>query len=199
METTGSRGRTERSGGSEAPAVQTPIEIAYENMEPTPLAERHVLRGMRRIERVAPALMGVRVTLSQRNLRHRTGSLYEVHLELTLPGPDVALSRTAPLHSESEDLMSAIGEAFDKARRELIEWHDRVRGNVKVHEPKARGRVTEVFPDHGFIEASDGSSVYFHRNSIAGEGWARLEVGDEVRFTSEQGDQGPQAIHVTVP
>jgi cold shock CspA family protein/ribosome-associated translation inhibitor RaiA len=184
-------------GDAEAP-VATPVEIVYENMEATPEAEKQVLRGLDRLERVAPALMGVRVTLARRNLRHRTGDLYEARLELTLPGPDVAVSRTPPRHSESEDLAVAIGEAFDKARRELIEWHDRVRGKVKAHEPTAHGRVTDLFPDHGFIRGADGRIVYFHRNSVAGEGWAALEPGCEVRFSEEQGEQGPQASSVTI-
>jgi nucleotide-binding universal stress UspA family protein/cold shock CspA family protein/ribosome-associated translation inhibitor RaiA len=183
--------------GEEEAAVATPVEIAYENMEPASVAEGHVLRGLRRLERVAPNLMGVRVTLAKRNLRRRTGNLYEAHLELTLPGPDVAISRTSPVHSESEDLVTAIGEAFGKARRELIEWRDRNGGNVKAHVPPSHGQVTALFPDHGFILASDGRIVYFHRNSVAGDAWDRMEVGDEVRFSDEPGEKGPHATVVT--
>lgn len=176
--------------------VATPVEIAYENLKPEAAAERQVIRGLRRLERVAPELMAVRVTLANRNPRRHTGNLYDVRLELTLPGPDVAVSRTPPLHSESEDLLLAIGEAFDKARRELVESRAVRRGEVKTHEPVSRGRVTDLFPDHGFIRSSDGRIVYFHRNSIAGQEWDALQVGDEVRFRDEPGEQGPHATTV---
>jgi len=176
----------------------TPVEIAYENMEPSPAAERHVLRGLRRLERVAPDLMGVRVTLTKRHLRRRAGNLYEAHLELTLPGPDIAVSRTSPLHAESEDMVTAIGEAFGKARRELLESRTKQRGEVKAHEPPARGEVTDLFPDHGFLRATDGRIVYFHRNAVGAARWESLQVGDEVRFRDEPGDEGPHATHVTI-
>jgi cold shock CspA family protein len=94
--------------------------------------------------------------------------------------------------------VTAIGEAFDKARRELLDYHAVRRGEVKAHEPLATGEVTSVFPDHGFIRAADDRVVYFHRNSVLGGGWDEIDVGTEVRFVDEPGDEGPQATTVTV-
>lgn len=173
----------------------TPFEIAYENVEPTPLAERHVLRG---VERLGPDILRVRVTLAKRNPRHLTGNLYDVRLTISQPGPDIIVSRTPPPHRESEELVTAIGDAFDTARRQLLEYRSTRRGDVKVHEPAATGEVTEVFPDYGFIRARDGRIVYFHRNSVLGRGWDDVEVGTTVRFVDEQGEQGPQATSVTI-
>jgi nucleotide-binding universal stress UspA family protein/cold shock CspA family protein len=183
---------------AEAPAVAVPFDIAYENLEPVPAAERHVLRGLARLERLAPDLVRVRTTLARRGARREKGDLYQVSLELTGPGPDVYVSRTAPLHSENEDLLTAIGEAFDKARRRILESHAVARGDVKSHEPMARGRVTELFPDYGFIRGTDGRVVYFHAHSVLDDAWPTLEVGAEVRFVEETGEQGPQATSVTV-
>ena len=183
--------------GEQEPELGVPFEIAYENMEPSPAAERHVLRGIRRVERVAPDLMRVRVTLARRNLRRRTGNLYEAHLELERPGPDVPVSRTAPRHAESEDLVTAIGEAFGRARRELIKSRSMERGEVKTHQAPSRGFVTQLFPDHGFIRSTDGRIVYFHRNSVGDRAWQKLEAGDEVEFRDEPGEEGPHATFVT--
>jgi len=52
--------------------------------------------------------------------------------------------------------------------------------------------------DHGRIETSDGRSVYFHRNSVLDDLFDRLELGQEVCFCEERGDQGPQASTVKV-
>lgn len=183
--------------GEEEQEPATSFEIAYENMEPSPAAERHVLRGIRRLERVAPDLMRARVTLARRNLRRRTGNLYEAHIELDLPGPNIAVSRTSPRHAESEDMVTAISEAFAKARRELVESRAVQRGDVKTHEAPARGRVTDLFPDHGFIRAADGRIVYFHRNSVDEQAWKNLDSGDEVQFRAEPGEEGPHATFVS--
>jgi nucleotide-binding universal stress UspA family protein/ribosome-associated translation inhibitor RaiA/cold shock CspA family protein len=182
----------------EAPQVATPFEIAYEHLEPTLAAERHVLRGLKRLERLAPNLVRVRVTLAKRGARRAKGDLYTVSLEVTAPGPNVVVSRTPSLHSENADLLTAIGEAFDKALRQIVESHAVTRGEVKSHEAAAIGEVTELFPDHGFIRTTDGRVVYFHRNSVLGDAWDGLEVGVEVRLVDEPGREGPQATTVTV-
>jgi cold shock CspA family protein len=50
--------------------------------------------------------------------------------------------------------------------------------------------------DYGFIVTPDGREVYFHRNSVVGGDFDRLEAGADVRFVEELGEQGPQASTV---
>lgn len=132
MRAQGKRGAREEEEGV---GVAIPFEIAYENLEPTPATERHVLRGLERLHRLAPKLVRVRVTLARRGARRETGDLFTVSLEITGPGQDVYVSRTPPLHTENTDLLTAIGEAFDTARRRIVESHAVARGEVKSHEP----------------------------------------------------------------
>jgi cold shock CspA family protein len=40
--------------------------------------------------------------------------------------------------------------------------------------------------------------IYFHRNSVLKNAFDRLEIGSEVRFSEEAGEQGPQASSVTL-
>jgi cold shock CspA family protein len=62
------------------------------------------------------------------------------------------------------------------------------------------GRIVNLFAemDYGFIDASDGTEVYFHRNTVADEGFDKLAVGDELRFAMHpgEGEKGPQASSV---
>ena len=50
--------------------------------------------------------------------------------------------------------------------------------------------------DFGRILTPDGREIYFHRNSLLNGNFDKLEVGDEVRFSEEMGDQGPHASTV---
>jgi cold shock CspA family protein len=180
------------------PWLDRPIEIAYRNVEPSPAVEKHVLRGLARLEKIASDLVRLRVTVSRDNVRRRTGNLYQVRLDFTLPGRRVVITRTPPPHAADEWLITAVGEAFDKAREELIEARQLRRGEVKTHEPVDLGRVTDLFPDYGFIEASDGRIVYFHRNSVQNGRFESLAEGSSVRFVEENGEKGLQASTVTV-
>jgi cold shock CspA family protein len=69
---------------------------------------------------------------------------------------------------------------------------------VKAHELTPHARVTKLFPEenYGFLETPDGIEVYFHRNSVLGGGFDRLQIGMEVSFVEEEGEKGPQASTV---
>jgi cold shock CspA family protein len=69
---------------------------------------------------------------------------------------------------------------------------------VKAHEVPPHGRIASLVPerDHGFIAASDGREIYFHRNSLASARLEDLHVGQEVRFSEASGGKAPRATSV---
>lgn len=175
-----------------------PFEVTYQGMDASPVAEEQILAGIQRLERLNPKVLHARVAVARQDVRNAAAGIYDVNIRLSVPGPDINISRTPPAHVESEDLVTAIGEAFEKARRAIVEQREIVRGEVKVHEAVTRGEVTDVFPDHGFIRDEDGRIVYFHRNSVLHDDWSAVSVGSHVRFADEPGDEGPQATNVTL-
>lgn len=173
-----------------------PVEIAYRNVEASPAVERHVLRGLSRLAAVEDRIVHCRIMIELRHPRHRKGNLYHVRIQLTVPDREIAVSRTPPKHREHETLWTAVGDAFDRARHELLEHAERERGQVKTHEAPPHGWISELFSDFGFIRSSDARIVYFHRNSVLEGDFDDLRLGEEVRFAEQMGDQGPQATTV---
>lgn len=51
---------------------------------------------------------------------------------------------------------------------------------------------------YGFIEREGGADVFVHFSAIQGQGFRNLEEGQQVEFTVEQGQKGPQAANVVV-
>jgi CspA family cold shock protein len=51
---------------------------------------------------------------------------------------------------------------------------------------------------YGFIAYEDGSDVFVHYTSLAGEGMRTLEEGDKVCFEIVEGEKGPRADNVTL-
>ena len=51
----------------------------------------------------------------------------------------------------------------------------------------------------GFISQADGGKdVFVHFRAIKGEGFKKLEEGQQVQFDIEDGQKGPQAANVEV-
>ncbi len=49
----------------------------------------------------------------------------------------------------------------------------------------------------GFIERENGPDVFVHYSAIQSAGFRKLEEGQRVEFTIEDGPKGPQATEVT--
>ena len=49
---------------------------------------------------------------------------------------------------------------------------------------------------YGFLEKEGSQDIFIHYSAIQGEGYKRLEPGEEVTFDIVQGEKGPQAANV---
>jgi cold shock CspA family protein len=62
------------------------------------------------------------------------------------------------------------------------------------------GKVVRLFPyeGYGFVAASDGREIYFHKNSVVRQGFDKLAEGSEVRLVvaEKESAEGPQASTV---
>jgi cold shock CspA family protein len=94
--------------------------------------------------------------------------------------------------------MSAIRDGFKAMRRQLRDYVRCLRHDVKTHHRAPYAKVSKLFPKegYGFIETLDGREIYFHKNSVLDSTFEHLEIGDEVIFSEEAGDEGPQAITI---
>lgn len=178
--------------------MELPLQITFRNLPPSPAVEANIRKKAAQLDHFAEHIMACRVVVEAPHRRHHQGTLYHVRIDLTVPGGKLALSREPAAHQAHEDVFVAIRDAFDAAVRQLEDYVRRRRVQTKRHEPQPSGRVSRLVPgeDYGFIETPDGREVYFHRNSVLGDGFDKLETGDEVRFAEEEGEKGPQASTV---
>ena len=97
------------------------LEVAYRGIAGTAAVEARAQRAAAALRKVAPDLMRAHMTIGRADGRHRTGTVYDVRLELALPGRRIAVSRTPPRHKQDETLLSAIDDVCAKAKRALVE------------------------------------------------------------------------------
>lgn len=178
--------------------MQIPLELSYRHLEPSASIDSFIRERVDRLDRPAARLTSCRVMCEMPHRSQNRGNLYHIRIDLTLPGGEIVVDRNPPAHQAHEELGQAVGEAFDEAERRLNRFLDLQRGDVKRREASPRGHVVELFPGegYGFLESSDGMRVYFHENSVLRGGFGGLDLGSEVKFEWEQGDQGPQAVRV---
>jgi len=84
-------------------------------------------------------------------------------------------------------------------RRQLEDYARRQIGGSRCTSPAARpGRRNASGGRLWPHRVSGCRLIYFHRRSVVGADFDRLEIGAEVRFDEEAGDRGPQASTVHV-
>lgn len=182
--------------------MQVPLEVSFRDVERTPAIDELITDQVDKLERVCNYLTSCRIVIEKPQKYMQSGSRFRVRIDLTLPpGHEIVAKRNAGEGDIHDDLSFVIRDVFDAARRQLQTLMEKQRRDVKNHfEPSSFGLIATLFKDqgYGFIDAADGRSLYFHKNSVINSEFDRLAVGTPVRFFEELGEQGPQASTVQV-
>ena len=176
--------------------MQVPLEISTRWIDLAPPLEAELRKRAGRLERHSDRITSCRIAVERpTGNHHQEGGPYRVRVDITVPGSELVADKS------DEEIYAAIREAFDAAERQVEDFSQRRRGDVKTPVLPPEGEVVRIFPDEGFgfLTAPDGREVYFHRNAVLDPpGFDRLEVGSRVRFAEEQGFEGPQATTVNM-
>jgi ribosomal subunit interface protein len=178
--------------------MQIPLQITFHNIPPSPAVEAKIRTLVDKLERFYHRITSCRVIVDAPHRHQRNGKLYQVRIDITVPTGEIVIKRDPPERQSHEDIYVAIHNAFDAAKRKLQDHASILRQETKTHQVQPHGRIATLFPEegYGFITTSDGSEVYFHRNSLLKADFEQLQVGDEVRFAQEAGEKGIQASTV---
>jgi len=179
--------------------MQVPLQIAFEHIGHSDALEAAVRKEAQRIERFYDRITSARVVIARPQHRHHKGDTYCVRIHIAVPGgKHIDITRDHAMTGRHEDVHVTIRDAFDAAGRQLQDQVRNLSGEIKAHESPPHGVIASLVPerDHGFIAASDGRGIYFHRNSVTGGKFDDLKVGQEVRFSEGVGDKGPHATSV---
>lgn len=177
-----------------------PLDITFQNLEHSDAVEARIREKAARLERFYDRITSCRVVVEQVSRQRTKGKIYEVRVDVLIPGGEIVASRSPGDNNAHEDVYVAIRDSFDAAVRQLEDYTRRRKPHqTKVHPAPLHGRVVRLFAEegYGFITTQDGREVYFHRNTVEGDGWDELDVGAEVRFTATDGEKGPHALSVT--
>ena len=139
-------------------------------------------------------ILHARVTF-RKNTHHNTGN-EEASIVLAVPGTTLTASKRREVMGE------ALNTVLDAIEREWQRhWTKKRRAREKTPVDRStHGVVVRIFREqgYGFIQTEGGREAYFHKNSVHGVPFERLEIGTLVKCELEDGKKGPQASRVLV-
>jgi len=181
--------------------MQSPLQIEYDGLSSSDAISLRINHRVEHLEKRFRRMIDGRVVVKLSNHRHRKGNIFSIRIELNVPGERLVISNEAGKNHAHSDVYVAIRDAFDAMDRILQDYVERMRGDVKHHDPAlASGKIERIFSyeGYGFIITDDHREIYFDENAVLDKPFESLEVGRKVRFSEEQGEKGPQAgtVHV---
>lgn len=180
--------------------MEQPLQITFRDIPRSEALEADIREKAAKLDQFYEKIMACRVMVEAPHGHHHQGYLYHIRIDLTVPGKELVIKRGPKEHHAHEDPYVAVRDAFKAARRQLQDYARKQRGKVKTHEMPPHGTISEIISmqDFGRILSSDGREIYFHRNSVVDGDFDLLEVGDQVWYAEEPGDEGPQASTVHI-
>jgi ribosome-associated translation inhibitor RaiA len=107
--------------------MQLPLQVSFRHMQHSDAIEAIVRQKAAMLDKFADRIMGCRVVVEPSGKHHEHGNLYEVRIDLTVPGEEIAVTREPGEHTEYKDIHVALRDAFDSARRQLEDYVRRQR------------------------------------------------------------------------
>lgn len=178
--------------------MDVPLQITFKDFPPSDAVEARIRERANKLGRFHDRITECRVVVEAPHRRGRKGKLYHLRIVVVVPGGQVTVNNDTHDKHAHEDIHVAVRDAFNAAQRRLEDFVRERGGKVKSHETPLHGRITQMFPDYGFIEDADGNEIYFHCNSVVEGVYDHLEIGDQVRMVVAYGEseKGPQATTV---
>jgi len=99
--------------------TSTQIQITFHGVEHSDAVENHIRKKIIKLEKFAGRLTSCRVTVESPHKHDYKGRLYNIKIDLTLPGHEIVINRNSHMDHSHEDIYVAIRNSFRDAKRRL--------------------------------------------------------------------------------
>ena len=99
--------------------MQTPLQITFRDMEPSPALEHDAREALAKLEEHHARLTSCRVVIQAPHKHHQRGRRFQVTVGLAIPGREIVVARSHEDRASHEDAHTTLREAFRAALRGL--------------------------------------------------------------------------------
>ena len=100
-------------------------------MDHSPAVEDRLRERAEKLDHIFDRIIACRVVVEAPHRHSRKGKLYNVRIDLSVPGKEIVANRNRPHDHAHEDVYVAIRDAFDAITRQLEDYVRVMRGDVK--------------------------------------------------------------------
>jgi ribosomal subunit interface protein len=108
-------------------------QIIWQNLSASDRIETKIRKHIAKLEKFSDRLSDCRVVIEVPHRHHHQGNIYHAQIHLTVPGGDLVVNRQPSAQQTHDDLLVAIRDAFENAERQLKDYTQQRRGDVKTH------------------------------------------------------------------
>lgn len=106
--------------------MQTPLQITFDDIAHSDAVEVRIKEEAAKLEQFYERITSMRVVVARPQHRHHKGDTFQIRIHITVPGAaDIAISRDPGSTGAHEDVYVTIRDAFQAARRQLQEFHNK--------------------------------------------------------------------------
>ncbi|MBX3708133.1 MAG: ribosome-associated translation inhibitor RaiA [Gammaproteobacteria bacterium] len=171
-----------------------PVQITIRDISSSAALETHIRKKAEKLNRFYNRISSCRVVVELPQKHKHQGKLYNVRIDVTVPGKELVATRKV-----NQDIYIAVRDSFSAIVRQLEEHSHKRHGRVKTHNDVMHGHVVRIISDegYGFIEGVDGNEYYFSVTNVSHPNFDQLYVGDAVEYyIADALSEGRQAQHV---
>jgi ribosomal subunit interface protein len=112
--------------------MQVPLQINFIGIPPSEAIKALVRKCVDKLEQLCNDVISCRVAVEAEGKHKHKGRPYQVRIDITVPRDEIVVS-SRHMNPDSEDAYAAIHHAFEAATRQLEEYVQRRRRDVKIH------------------------------------------------------------------
>lgn len=112
--------------------MQIPLQISFRNMDASDAVEADIRDKVGRLDRFHERITSCRVIVDAPHRHHHKGKLFDVRIDITVPGEEIVVQRSGPENHAHEDVYVAVRDAFNAPTRRLQDHVRRTTGRVKA-------------------------------------------------------------------
>ncbi|GAB6053395.1 hypothetical protein JCM17960_22150 [Magnetospira thiophila] len=113
--------------------MQIPLQITFRGLQHSDAVEEKIREKVAKLEHYHEGITSCRVLVESPHKHHAQGRLFHVRLDISVPGKEIVVKLEANDKREHEDIFIALRDAFEAARRQIKEYTQRHRHQVKSH------------------------------------------------------------------